>query len=319
MTRLTIEVPALSTAVVDRREDLREPERLAAAWPTARVLTVTPDGEFRTTAGVDGLHLAVEPAAAFGIEPPPEAALLGSFDGHDYWALPDPAAADAAADAGAATAGHPADGRATVRAIGPLLPDDEAALATTAVALLGWHRSAQFCSRCGSRTEPDPSGHSRTCAAGHQEFPRLDPAVIVLVHDDADHAVLARQPTWAPGRFSVLAGFAEAGESLEATVVREIDEEIGVAVEDVEYLGSQPWPFPRSLMIAFAARAPRGAALRPRPGEIDDARWFSRGELRDLLRDTGADAGDARRTPSGITLPGPISIARRMVEAFAQA
>jgi NAD+ diphosphatase len=112
-----------------------------------------------------------------------------------------------------------------------------------------------------------------------------------------------------------LAGFTEAGESLEGTVAREIDEEIGVAVDQVEYLGSQPWPFPRSLMIAFAARAPRGAALRPRPGEIDDARWFSRGELRTLLRD--ADGG--RVTPSGITLPGPVSIARRMVEAFVHA
>jgi NAD+ diphosphatase len=136
-----------------------------------------------------------------------------------------------------------------------------------------------------------------------------------MVHDAADHAVLARQPSWAPGRFSVLAGFTEAGESLEGTVAREIDEEIGVAVDQVEYLGSQPWPFPRSLMIAFAARAPRGAALRPRPGEIDDARWFSRGELRTLLRD--ADGG--RVTPSGITLPGPVSIARRMVEAFVHA
>jgi NAD+ diphosphatase len=304
MTRLSIEIPALSTGVLDRREDLREPERLAAAWPTARVITVAPDGGFRTAAGIDGLHLVTTPAIEVGAEPPPGAALLGSFDGHDYWALADPDRADSAAD-----------GWSTVRTIGPLLPDDEAALATTAVALLGWHRSALFCSRCGSRTEPDRSGHSRICAAGHQEFPRLDPAVIVLVHDAADHVVLARQPTWAPGRFSVLAGFTEAGESLEGTVAREIDEEIGVVVQDVEYLGSQPWPFPRSLMIAFAARAPHGAALRPRPGEIDDARWFSRDELRALLR----DADDGRVTPSGITLPGPVSIARRMVEAFVHA
>jgi NAD+ diphosphatase len=278
----------------------------------ARVLQVTADGEFPTAAGIDGLHVVTEPAAQFGAAPPPGAVLLGSLGGRDYWAMPQPGIEPTIDGAGPQ---HAVAHLATVRTVGPLLPDDEAALATTAVALLGWHRSAAFCSRCGTRTEPDPSGHSRTCVAGHQEFPRLDPAVIVLVHDAADHAVLARQPSWAPGRFSVLAGFTEAGESLEGTVAREIDEEIGVAVDQVEYLGSQPWPFPRSLMIAFAARAPRGAALRPRPGEIDDARWFSRRELRTLLRD--ADGG--RVTPSGITLPGPVSIARRMVEAFVHA
>jgi NAD+ diphosphatase len=312
MTRLTIDVPALATAMVDRREDLREPERLAAAWPTAQVLQVTADGEFPTAAGIDGLHVVTEPAAQFGADPPPGAVLLGSLGGRDYWAMPQTGTEPTV---GGADPQNAVAHLATVRTVGPLLPDDEAALATTAVALLGWHRSAAFCGRCGTRTEPDRSGHSRTCSAGHQEFPRLDPAVIVLVHDAADHAVLARQPSWAPGRFSVLAGFTEAGESLEGTVAREIDEEIGVAVDQVEYLGSQPWPFPRSLMIAFAARAPRGAALRPRPGEIDDARWFSRGELRTLLRD--ADGG--RVTPSGITLPGPVSIARRMVEAFVHA
>lgn len=303
MGRLTIELPALSTAALDRREDLRDPERLAAAWPTARMLVVSPTGGLRTTTANDGLHLATEPAVTLGAEPPPEAVLLGSVAGLDYWATETGVEAD---DDG---------GAATVRTIGPLLSDDEAALATTAVALLGWHRTAQFCSRCGSRTEADVSGHSRTCGAGHQEFPRLDPAVIVLVHDAADRVVLARQPSWAPGRFSVLAGFTEAGESLEATVAREIDEEIGVRVDGIEYLGSQPWPFPRSLMIAFAACAPRGAALVPRAGEIDDARWFSRGELRALLR----DAEDGRTTPSGISLPGPVSIARRMVEAFVRA
>lgn len=303
MERLSIQLPALAVSTLDRREDVRDPERLAAAWPTARMLVVAPDGGLPTEAGRDGLHLVTEPAAALGAGPPPGAVLLGSVAGLDYWAMAGPATA--AGDGGTAT----------VRVIGPLLPDDEAALATTAVALLGWHRSALFCSRCGNSTAPDLSGHSRACADGHQEFPRLDPAVIVLVHDAADHVVLARQPSWAPGRFSVLAGFTEAGESLEGTVAREIDEEIGVTVDSIEYLGSQPWPFPRSLMIAFAARAPRGAALRPRAGEIDEARWFPRGELRALLR----DADEGRATPTGITLPGPVSIARRMVEAFVRA
>lgn len=111
----------------------------------------------------------------------------------------------------------------------------------------------------------------------------------------------------------MLAGFAEAGESLEATVTREIGEEVGVRVGEVQYLGSQPWPFPRSLMIAFAARAPRGATLRPRDGEIEQARWFTRDRLRALL--DAADGGDV----DGVSLPDSVSIARRMVEGFVAA
>lgn len=297
--RFSIQLPALAHGLVDRSEDLRGAERLAYSWRSARVLPVSPGGRLPTEVTETGLRLVFLDAPAVADHPPAGAVLLGQVGGRDYWAVrqPDLAASPPTGDAG------------TIRAIGPLLTDDEAALATTAVAILGWHESAGFCPRCGLSTVPDASGHSRTCPAGHQEFPRTDPAVIVLVHDGGDHAVLARQPSWAPGRFSVLAGFAEAGESLESTVAREIGEEIGVVVDDVNYLGSQPWPFPRSLMIAFAAQAPRGALLRPRAGEIEDARWFSRRELAALLaaeHDTG----------SGITLPGPVSIARRMVEGF---
>lgn len=297
--RLDLGRTALTGAPVDRSEDLRQPDRVAAAWPTARVLRIAPGGGLTTVTRSGGIHLAFEAATDWGAGPPPTSVLLGSFGGTDYWALPDDAAGPGA----------------LVRVIGPLLPDDEAELATTAVALVGWHRSAGFCSRCGSATVPDLTGHSRVCAAGHQEFPRLDPAVIVLIHDGLDHIVLGRQPSWAPGRFSVLAGFAEAGESLEATVAREMREEVGLAVDDVTYLGSQPWPFPRSLMIAFSARAARGAPLTPRAGEIDDARWFSRLELAGLL--AASDGGPA--DPSRITLPGPVSIARRMVESFVHA
>lgn len=314
MTRLSIQVPALSKGSVDRAEDLREPARLHSAWSTARILRITPDGEFATTTEQDGLRIVSESATTLGSAPPAEAVLLGSLDSVDYWALPtDEPAAGGFAGASSSAAG---DALGSVRTVGPLLTDGEAALATTAVALLGWHHRAGFCSRCGSRTAPDLAGHSRICDNGHVEFPRLDPAVIVLVHDGEDHAVLARQPSWAPGRFSVLAGFTEAGESLEGTVAREIGEEVGLPVDDVEYLGSQPWPFPRSLMIAFAARAPKGAAIHPRPGEIDDARWFSRSELRELLGGGNGGRDGGGRAAPGITLPGPVSIAHRMVEAF---
>ncbi len=128
--------------------------------------------------------------------------------------------------------------------------------------MLNWHDAAGFCPRDGSPTHPAAAGWIRLCEAhGHEEYPRTDPAVICLVHDGADQVLIARQPVWPPGRFSVLAGFVEAGESLEACVARELHEEVGAEVTDIRYLGSQAWPFPRSLMIGFhAARRPVGAA-----------------------------------------------------------
>lgn len=314
MTTFSIDIPALSQPLVDRSEDLRTPDRLARSWPSAKVLAIAPGGRLPTVATQAGAQLEFTDAARLGAEPPPGAVLIGAVDGVDYWAIGRPGGGTVDLSAGSA---------GTIRTVGPLLSDAEAVLAATAVALMSWHEAARFCARCGEPMTADYSGHTRSCPSGHQEFPRTDPAVIVLVHDGADGAVLARQPSWAPGRFSVLAGFAEAGESLEATVAREIGEEVGLRVRDVEYLGSQPWPFPRSLMIAFAARATRGATLRPRPGEIDDARWFSRRELRTLLAAEPRPAVDAATAgdpaTAGITLPGEISIARRMLEGFVNA
>lgn len=293
MPGFRIDLPALSRGLLDRSEDVREPARVAATWPSAKILQVGPAGRLPVTREGPATRLEFTDAARLGDVPPPGAVLLGSVGGTDYWAV------DAAVESAA-----------TIRSVGPLLSDDHAALATTAVALLGWHAAAGFCPQCGRPTQPDATGHSRSCSEGHQEFPRTDPAVIVLVHDGQGNAVLARQASWAPGRFSVLAGFAEAGESLEGTVVREIGEEIGVRVGDVQYLGSQPWPFPRSLMIGFEALAPVRAVLRPRPGEIEQARWFSRQQLREIM---------AGRVDGGITLPDSVSIARRMVEGFVAA
>lgn len=289
--RFTIATPPLSRGTANRSEDLREPARVALNWPRSKVLTVDPDGRVATGTSSDSPNLIFNPAASIAAAPPPGAVLLGSVDGVDHWAVP-----------------GVVEGGAPFRTVGPLLSDAEAGLLTTAVAVLSWHAAAGFCPRCGQPSTPGLAGLSRTCPQGHQEFPRTDPAVIVLVHDGKDRMVLARQASWAPGRFSVLAGFTEAGEPLEGTVVREVGEEIGVPVTDVSYLGSQPWPFPRSLMIAFAARAPRGADLRPRPGEIEDAAWLSRRELRRLL--DGEPAGPVA------SLPDPVSIARRMVEGF---
>jgi NAD+ diphosphatase len=136
------------------------------------------------------------------------------------------------------------------------------------------------------------------------------------VHDGADRVLLARQPIWPPGRYSVLAGFVEAGESLEACVRREIHEEVGVTVRDVRYLGSQAWPFPRSLMVGFHALADVDQPLVPADGEIEDAIWVTRAELRAALA-RGDWAGQPEEGGRPLLLPGRVSIARSMLDSWA--
>jgi NAD+ diphosphatase len=193
---------------------------------------------------------------------------------------------------------------AGLREAGVLLTDRDAELLVHAVALENWQRMHRFCSRCGDRTVIAAAGHVRRCpACGAEHYPRTDPAVIMLVTDELDRALLGRQVHWPEGRFSTLAGFVEPGESIEQAVVREVAEEAGVAVdvEGVEYLGSQPWPFPSSLMLGFTARA-TSSRIEVDGEEIEEARWFSRDEL-------------AAAFESGEVLPpSGISIAARLVE-----
>ncbi len=315
-----IAVPVLSRTSSDRSEDLRDADRTLQAWPLARVLTVDDSGRTPVRSAADVVTLDHRPAPDLGPVPPPDAVLLGTVDTPeagqvDYWAVRGEVV-DGEALWTVPTA-DTADGDSTaaeveisgLRDVGALLSDADAGLMTAAVAVLNWHRHGRFCPRCGMESAAESAGWSRRCPNGHQEFPRTDPAVIVLVHDGADQMVLARQPSWPAGRVSVLAGFTEAGESLEGTVVREIHEEVGLRVTDIGYLGSQPWPFPRSLMVGFAARAEHDAPLRPRDGEIESARWVDRATVRRVLAAGG--------TAEGIGLPPSISIARRMVEGWA--
>ncbi len=309
-----IAMPVLSRASADRSEDLRDPVRTTAAWPNARMITVDEDGRTPVTTTDSGVGLAYRPAVEFGSLPPADAVLLGTVtaaanvgaDGSvDYWAVP----GEVVSGGQLWSMSGPTHDPSTLREIGGLLSDADAGLLTAAVAVLNWHRHGSFCPRCGLPSAVESAGWSRMCPNGHQEFPRTDPAVIVLVHDGAGKMVLARQPSWPAGRVSVLAGFTEAGESLEGTVYREIAEEVGLTVTDIGYLGSQPWPFPRSLMVGFAARAEPGAPLHPRDGEIESARWVDRATVRRVLAAGG--------TADGIGLPPSISIARRMVEGWA--
>jgi NAD+ diphosphatase len=168
----------------------------------------------------------------------------------------------------------------TIRDVGATLSDRDAGLYVAAIALANWHATHVRCPRCGEPTEPVNGGWVRRCTAdGTEHFPRTDPAVIVLVHDGGDRCLLGRQPVWPSGRYSTLAGFVEPGESLEQAVAREIEEESGVVVDDIVYRGSQPWPFPASLMLGFDARVVSGEA-HVSDDELEDVRWFSRDDIR---------------------------------------
>ena len=186
-----------------------------------------------------------------------------------------------------------------LRLIAGELSVEEAALLAYARAMVHWREHNRYCGRCSLPMNAVQGGHVMQCSnptCAHQQFPRLDPAVIVLV-TDGERALLGRQAAWPPGRYSTVAGFVEPGESLEDAVAREVREETGVIVDEVEYHSSQPWPFPSSLMLGFTARASR-TDIDLSDQELEDARWFTRAQLA---------AGE-------IALPTTHSISFRLVE-----
>lgn len=181
----------------------------------------------------------------------------------------------------------------------------EGRLAARAVHFANWINRTRWCGICGAPMRADAAGHKRACSAcAREEFPRIDPVVIALVVRD-DRCLLGRQAKFPPRRYSAVAGFVEPGETLEAAVRREVSEEVGVALAGVRYVGSQPWPFPNSLMVGFIAQAAHEAvSLNDR--ELEDARWFERAEVAQAVEAGGASAV--------VTLPPPGSIARRLIE-----
>jgi NAD+ diphosphatase len=191
---------------------------------------------------------------------------------------------------------------AGLRDVGALLDDEGAGLFTATLALANWHAAHPRCARCGSPTEVVQAGWARRCPhCGAEHYPRTDPAVIMSVVDEEDRILLGRQASWPERRYSTLAGFVEPGESLEAAVRREVAEESGVEIGDVEYRGSQPWPFPSSLMLGFRAQAVTTGAQADGV-ELAHARWWTRDQF---AADLAADR---------LRLPPRVSIARRLIE-----
>jgi NAD+ diphosphatase len=307
---------ALSRSGVDRATKHREDTAwLEAAWadPASRVLVLRDAQALVATTDGQAELVFVSPAEApggtrflLGVDPDGLAYFAVSVtDSREDDLLSPGAAAEAwAADAAARARSDFAEAKPmALRQAGTLLSDRDAGLLTHAVALANWHASHTHCPRCGTPTVPAPAGHLTTCPAdGTQHFPRLDPAVIMLVVDPDDRLMLARNALWPAGRMSVVAGFVEPGESAEHAVAREVYEETSIVVDQVRYLGSQPWPMPRSLMLGFTARAKGGQRITVDAEEIGEARWFTRGELRAAI-----ETGELGIAPS-------TSIARRLIE-----
>jgi NAD+ diphosphatase len=288
---------ALGHDPLDRRADLRT--QGWSAVPGERVLVlIDPTGEVAVTRSADrSARLAtvgaVNPGAAASGD-----ILLGLDAAARVWCGRVVDREDPVVPADVQWAG--------LRDVGLRLPADERGILAELLALANWHRTHTCCPRCGAPTEVAGLGWWRTCPQdGSEHYPRTDPAVIALVIDDEGNALLGRQIRWPEGAFSTLAGFVEPGESAESALIREISEEVGLRPTGATYIGSQPWPFPASLMLGYHARI---GGVRPQPHpdgvEIAEARWISRDELPALCQSRE------------VRLPGRLSIAHHLVSLW---
>ena len=278
----------LAAAEVDRAAHLRSDEAyIESAWPNALVLQFSSE-KFASQSN----QLAFVKGASLGEYDSQSDYFLGVKDSENFFLR------------------HLTDETLTsefksLRAIGSFLSPRDIGLAVHAQGLANWHSKHPRCSLCGGLTVVVLAGAVRRCPADQSEhYPRTDGAIIVLVKDDRDQILLGRQKVWPKHRFSTFAGFVEPGESFEHCLIREIREEAGVELTKINYLGSQPWPFPASLMIAFEAIT-NTPELAPADGdEIEEIRWFSREEMKSAILD------------KSLILPLEISVARQMINAW---
>ena len=281
---------------IERRAEEREdPQWLAAARADAatRYLIVQGTAQLLQAGAEPHVALLANGAPLLAATDPESAVLLGWFQGARCVLQELPAEGAFELPAGTQLT--------ELRPLTAVLPAEEAGLLAYARALLIWRARHRRCGVCGAATVATRAGHCRVCsdpACAQEYFPRIDPAIIVLV-SDGERALLGRQASWPARRYSTIAGFVEPGECLEDAVVREVAEESGVAVTQVRYHSSQPWPFPSSVMLGFQARAAPGSEVRV-GGELEDARWFTRAQVQ---------AGEALAPPGQ-------SISWRLIEAW---
>ena len=287
------------SAPLDRASELRSDEAaLDRLWDRAKIIRVS------------GSHLATDGNSLQFLSAPEVEKLIASkiFTSGDKYFLGIDTSSQVAyfawdCDEVGQTPGETStEGLASLRELGGTLDEFELGISMQATALSNWHRSHPHCSRCGAETQSTLGGSVRVCVKDQsQHHPRTDSAVIVLVKDKDDRILLGHQPIWPDGRFSTFAGFLEPGETFEQCVEREVFEESGVKVKEIKYMGSQPWPFPASIMIAFSAVVDDPSTAKADGVEITEVRWFSRAELKSSVAD------------GSLLLPPTISVARKMI------
>ena len=279
----------LAASQVDRSAHLRSDEGyLKSTWSSALVITFM-DEKFATS----GDQLSLVTGATLGEYQSQSDYFLGIKDEQAFFVRHLPLEEGSKLEL------------KTLREIGVYLSPRDIGLSVHAQGLANWHTKHPRCAQCGAATTVISGGSVRRCLIDQSEhYPRTDGAVIVLVKDNQDRILLGRQKVWPKYRFSTFAGFVEPGESFEHCVVREVREEAGVELSQINYLGSQPWPFPASLMIAFEALTNTPQLARPDGEEIEEIRWFSRAEMKAAILD------------KSLILPLEISVARQMIKAW---
>jgi NAD+ diphosphatase len=287
------------SAPLDRASELRSDEaELNRLWSAAKIIRVA-----ESKLATDGTSLRFLTAAE--VEKLIESKIFTTGD--KYFLGIDTASKLAyfawdCDEVGLAAGESSTEGMASLRELGGTLDEFHLGISMHAIALSNWHRSHPHCSKCGALTESSLGGSVRVCVKDQsQHHPRTDSAVIVLVKDKDDRILLGHQPIWPDGRFSTFAGFLEPGETFEQCVEREVFEESGVKVNEIKYLGSQPWPFPASIMIAFSAVVEDPSTAKADGVEITEVRRFSRDELKASIAD------------GSLLLPPTISVARKMI------